>query len=330
VVKVSAPSKVILFGEHAVVYDKLGVAAAIDRRVRINVEKAKAGLEMAGEWKMSAEEMDIAHKKFLAAMQGKDIEALRGMNFKEAFAVTAAVARAKWGGEGFIVTRERSDPVKGTGGSAASFAAIAAGIAKLAGKEPSREEISAVAYAGDCVAHGGMPSGIDNTVVSMGGYLSYRKSEGLKLFSTSFSAPIVVVNTKEAASTRQMVAGVMELKTKKPGLAEGTLRLMEETAAEGLKALKDGDMERIGKLMFVNHELLRTIGVSTAKLDRVVELAREMGALGAKLTGAGGGGCAIVLPADAKHADMLAEMYRRAGFDAFTAQLGAQGVRLED
>ena len=329
-VKASAPSKVILFGEHAVVYDKPGVAAAIDRRIRVNVERAPAGLEVAGEWSMGAAEMDATHRKFRAAMQGKDLEALRGMGFKEAFAVAVSEARARWGGDGFIITREKGDPVKGTGGSAATFAAIAAGIAKLAGKEPGREEISTVAYAGDCVAHGGTPSGIDNSTVSFGGYISYRKGEGPKRLDIAFTAPLVVVLSGEAASTAEMVTKVRQLREQKTEMIDGIMAEIESTARAGLDALKAGDVEKIGPLMFQNHELLRKLGVSTAKLDAIVELARKEGAPGAKLTGAGGGGCAIVLARNEEQANKLVGSYARAGFKAFTAQMGAPGVRLED
>ena len=93
-----------------------------------------------------------------------------------------------------------------------------------------------------------------------------------------------------------------------------------------IKALKDEDDSKLGSLMNRNHELLRQIGVSTPRLDRLVATARKAGALGAKLTGAGGGGCIIALCADKKIQSSVARELRREGGTIYNVSLDRRGV----
>jgi mevalonate kinase len=327
--RASSPSKAILFGEHAVVYGKLGVAAAVDRRINVTVEPGAGGAEF-DTFKADRSELQKALKDYRAARAAGDINTLKAMGYRGANMVTLAEAMDRWGWADVKVHKNMNEPVKGLGGSAAIFAALAHATAALLGKQPSAEEISSIAYAGDCVMHGGTPSGIDNSTVAHGGYISYRKGEVPKRLDITFTAPLVVVLSGEAASTAEMVTKVRQLREQQTSFVDGIMAEIESTARAGLDALKAGDIEKIGSLMYANHELLRKLGVSTAKLDVIVELARKEGAPGAKLTGAGGGGCAIVLARDDEQANKLVGSYARAGFKAFTAQMGAQGVRLED
>ena len=328
VAKASSPSKAILFGEHAVVYGKLGVAAAVDRRINVSVEPGAGGAEF-DTFKADRSELQKALKDFRAARAAGDIAALKAMDYRGAIMVALAEAMDRWGWADVKIHRNRDESVKGLGGSAAIFAALAHATAALLGKQPSADEISSIAYAGDCVMHGGTPSGIDNSTVAHGGYISYRKGEGPKRLDIAFTAPLVVVLSGEAASTAEMVTKVRQLHEQQTSFVDGIMAEIESIAIAGLDALKAGDIEKIGPLMYANHELLRKLGVSTAKLDVIVELARKEGAPGAKLTGAGGGGCAIVLARNEEQANKLVGSYARAGFKAFTAQMGAAGVRLE-
>jgi mevalonate kinase len=107
--------------------------------------------------------------------------------------------------------------------------------------------------------------------------------------------PLVIGNSKRKRSTRRLVARVRALKEREPDLVNGIIDSMVNVANRGLEALERMHLSRIGDLMNVNHGLLSSLGVSIAKLDLMCHLSRGAGAYGAKLTGAGGGGCMIAV-----------------------------------
>ncbi len=106
---------------------------------------------------------------------------------------------------------------------------------------------------------------------------------------------MVIGNSRRKRSTRRLVARVRALRERNPELVDGLIDSMGEISRKGLEAIKAKDYPMIGDLMNINHGLLSSVGVSISRLDILVHAARGAGAYGAKLTGAGGGGCMIAI-----------------------------------
>ncbi|MEM1536470.1 MAG: mevalonate kinase, partial [Candidatus Bathyarchaeia archaeon] len=129
-------------------------------------------------------------------------------------------------------------------------------------------------------------------------------------------------------STRVQVAKVRELRDKYPQIIEPMMRTAREIVLQAVEALRKGDLQTLGELMNINHALLYGLGVSDESLEWLINAARRAGALGAKLTGAGGGGCMIAL-ASMERLEKVLEAVQRAGASAFIARKTDEGVKIE-
>lgn len=331
----SAPCKVILFGEHSVVYDKLGIAGTIERRIPISASFGKDGINIiqnsqyAG-FRRSKEEVFGLLKKFREFYREKNFDEIKKLDFDDAIAVVAGEILDRYGYTDLDIEITLKESLKSIGQSAAIFSAMVVAVARLLGKELSKREISDIAYLGDVVAHGGTPSGIDTNTVVHGGYVRYRKSEGTEPLGIDFELPLIIVDSGEPSRNNVTVPHVRMLREQKPDYINPILDEMDKISCEAIGALKERDLKKIGALMNRNHELLKKLEVSTEKLDMLVGLGLENGALGAKLTAGGGGGCIIVLARDREHAEELKSIYEKANFRTFRTNLGAEGVRTEN
>ncbi|MFU8807075.1 MAG: mevalonate kinase, partial [Bradymonadaceae bacterium] len=122
------------------------------------------------------------------------------------------------------------------------------------------------------------------------------------------------------SSTAKMVAGVAALGGRLPAIANALHETIGDVATEGAHALQAGNLDRVGELMNINHGLLCALGVSTIDLDTACEVARSCGALGAKLTGAGGGGCVVALAHD-EELDAILNTWNQRGWPSFRATI---------
>ncbi|MDH7478353.1 MAG: mevalonate kinase, partial [Candidatus Bathyarchaeota archaeon] len=129
-------------------------------------------------------------------------------------------------------------------------------------------------------------------------------------------------------STRVQVDKVRELREKYPQIMESLTWAARQIVMRALEALKEKDLETLGELMNINHALLYGIGVSDESLEWLINAARKAGALGAKLTGAGGGGCMIALARNEK-LEEVSEAIRRVGGTPFIARKTDEGARIE-
>ncbi len=348
VVVASAPGKVILFGEHAVVYDKLGIAASIDTRcfVRISglpttpyprdchnrgnivIHSKNFGIER----RTSVEEINEILSRYEELRRNNDLDGIKEMS-KDVLApllvVMGFVMRsAGTPAENFKIEINSHVP-KNLGSSSSLFAAACLGLSAFLGKKMSRDEVSKIAYEGDVVAHGGTPSGIDNTIVTHGGYLTYRKSRGFDLLSVNFEIPLLLVDSGEPARTSETVPFVRKLFEEKREFTESILCKLDRISISGLEAIKQRDLTTVGKLMTEYYRTLRQLEISTEKLDEIIRIALSNDALGAKPTGGWGGGCCLVVAKNSDELIKLKRIYEEFSFRASIAKLGAEGVRLE-
>jgi len=212
----------------------------------------------------------------------------------------------------------------GLGSSAAICVATVAAVEHLFDGGLKREEISSLAFEGETIIHG-KPSGVDNSVSTFGGVISYDKKNGFKRHRLDKEIPFIIGNSKKKRSTKKMVENVAMLKERNPEEVEKILDSMGLVAEEGLKALLKPDLERLGDLMNINQGLLSALGVSTMKLEILCHTSRKNGALGAKLTGAGGGGCIIALAEEPYISDVERSIRKRKS-EAYRVLLTDQGV----
>jgi mevalonate kinase len=164
----------------------------------------------------------------------------------------------------------------------------------------SDSQLSDAALASERVFHGN-PSGLDHAVAIRGGLIAFSKAidpPSIRTVQTPRSFRLLIAKVSPGADTGKMVAGVAAQRERLGDVAIGLHEQIHSVAIAGMEALGRGDSAALGELMNINHGLLSSIGVSTAELDAACHLARNNGALGAKLTGAGGGGCIIALVND--------------------------------
>ena len=319
-VEASAPGKMILFGEHSVVYGKPAVVLAIDRRAKVYAEKRSDKKIF----------IDADNLGFSGYFEGDDYHAVRGKAWRgrnlAALNVSARKTMEYLGLEGGVNLKVRSMiPIAvGLGSSAAICVTTVSAVERLFDAGLKNEEISKLAFEGETIIHG-KPSGVDNNVSTFGGVLSYDKENGIKRHKLDQNIPFIIGNTKKKRSTKKMVENVAALKEHNPVEMEKILNSMGLIAESGLDALMKADIQRVGDLMDLNHGLLSAIGVSTMKLEILCHTSRNNGALGAKLTGAGGGGCMIAIAEDPDIPNIERAIRRRKS-ESYRVSLTDKGV----
>jgi mevalonate kinase len=320
----SAPAKVILFGEHFVVYGGPAIVLAIDKRAYAKAEDRKDKLV----------HMISAHLKLAANIKNGILKVEQGdpkqakLKFEP---VKIAVERIleKYGGNvGLNIEINSTIPVgAGLGSSAAVVAAVTAAVGAELNLKMSKEDIFRIALEGEKIVHG-TASGIDPAVATFGGTLLFQMDTGFRPLETKTDIPLVIGDTGVERSTKIQIEKVRNMKEKYSQVAEPMMLAAREIALRANEALKDNDLNTIGELMNINHALLSGIGVSDESLEWLINAARKAGALGAKLTGAGGGGCMIALARN-ERLEHVMEAIQRAGGRSFIARKTDEGVRIE-
>jgi mevalonate kinase len=215
----------------------------------------------------------------------------------------------------------------GLGSSAAVVAAVIAATGALLDVKLSKEDIFRMTCEAEKIVHG-TPSGVDPAISTFGGALLFQMGTGFKPLDVRTDIPLVVGDTGVERSTRVQVEKVRNLMDKYPRIVESIMQVAREIVLRALDAFKENDLETLGALMNMNHALLYGIGVSDESLEWLINAARKAGALGAKLTGAGGGGCMLALSKNEKLEQIL-EAIQRAGGRPFLTRKTDEGVRIE-
>jgi len=211
----------------------------------------------------------------------------------------------------------------GIGASAASCVAIAKALSEHFNLNLSDDEINDIAFEGEKGYHG-TPSGIDNTASTFGGLIWFEKGGNnvIERITLPSSIEIVIGNTGKVADTAAAVAGVKERKEKYPDRYNDIFERAKNIAFIARRAFNDEDFEEVGKLMNENHKLLQQIEVSSRELDFLVDVARENGAFGAKLTGGGLGGNMIALTPGKDLQERVANAIEKEGFQVLATSIG--------
>lgn len=301
--------KVILFNEHFVVYGLPAIASAIGAKTTALVQRrAGYGVEIEDERPETK-----GYKAEKAAQQKESLDLM--LKFMKIDTMRNAY-RVTLGGDLLAAS--------GVGASAASCAAIARAFSEELRLNYSDEEVNEVAYEGEKGYHG-IPSGIDNTAATYGGLIWYKReraSHFMEHMRLKKPVEIVMGNTGLVADTKAVVGDVKERKEKEPEEYGRIFHDAEQLVYEARKELEAFNLKKVGEYMNQNHTLLQQIGVSCPELDLLVDLARNNGALGAKLTGTGKGGYMVALTPTKVLQEGVARAMEKKGFQALRTTIG--------
>jgi mevalonate kinase len=320
----SAPAKIILFGEHFVVYGEPAIVLAIDRRAYVTVDRREdkcihfrsLNLGYAGSFENG----------IFKTQQGDPREAR--LKFEPVRLVAEKVLKTSGENVGLNIEINSTVPVAaGLGSSAAVLAAATTALGALLKAKMSKEDVFRITYETEKAVHG-TPSGVDPAISTFGGTLLFQMDTGFKPLDAKAEIPLVVGDTGVERSTRIQVEKVRNLMETYPSLFEPLRKAAREVVLRAIDAFKNNDLGALGDLMNINHALLYGLGVSDESLEWLVNASRKAGALGAKLTGAGGGGCMIAL-AKNERIEQVLEAIMRAGGRPFVARKTDEGAKVE-
>jgi mevalonate kinase len=300
--------KVILFNEHFVVHRIPGIASAIGAMTTARAEKAEGG-------GIEIEDNRPATPGYIQSKLEQQKRSLDNMMKAAGFDADKNPIKITLGGDLFVAS--------GIGASAASCTAIARALSDEFSLGFSDERINEIAYEGE-KAYAGNPSGIDNTAATFGGLIWFQKGDPNVIERIKLKEPVEIVmgNTGINADTEKAVAGVAERKEQNPEKYNELFNQAGKLVLQARKALEDFDLQRVGELMNENHRLLQGIEVSCKELDMLVDLARENGALGAKMTGGGLGGNMVALTPGKELQEKVAKAIHDAGFEVLKTRVG--------
>ena len=283
-VKASAPGKAILFGEHAVVYGKPAIAMAINKRTcvkvldthndNININVTDLGITGSIDFDKRTIISDSSKKGILKYI----LESLKKTH----------------DGSGLEINIDVNIPIGGgLGSSAAVTVATIAAVSAYNEMNLSREEIAKYAHEVELEVQKSA-SPLDTTISTYGGLIYLEKdAEDIVQLDIDYDIPVVIGCTDTRGNTGKLVEAVRIRRDIYPEIIHPVIDSIETITEDAKKAILNNDKKRIGELMNINHGLLDALGVNTKELSSMVYTARNAGACGSKITGAGGGGSII-------------------------------------
>ncbi len=322
----TAHGKVILFGEHAVVYDIPALAVGIDRGAW--AEATPRTRDPAASERIAAppSTLHVQGWNVTVSDDASDESLPLARALRDILVVTREAQRAAGVAPvGPVTVRAEADlpPGGGLGCSAALGVAVARAIDPTASSDAIAERV----VAWERVFHGN-PSGIDAAVASLGGCVLFQRQAGsstIQRVRVPSAIHLCVGHSGQASSTKSMVEAVARMRERRPETVQRTFDAIHTLVKNARLAIEAGDVRAIGQLLDLNQMLLSSLFVSTPEIEQMCATARTGGALGAKLTGAGGGGCVVALVEDAaRGADVLAA-WKHDGFDGFATTFGGVG-----
>ena len=305
----SAPGKVILFGEHFVVYGVKAILCSINKRVTVTAEKtserkisinSKIGkLELEPDKPISEINSPLKPFYYLAnkAVENKDT--------------------------GIHIQIDSEIPLgAGLGSSSACCVAGAAAIFKLFG-DISKEEILKLAIEAERTIFENT-SGADCTVCTYGGIMEYDKNKGFKKIEHEPNFQLVIINSNMEHSTQSMVSKVKEFENKNKEEFSKLSNLESKLVEDVLKLVKENKIQEIGQKMNQNQEYLENIGISNKELTKMIKIGQES-SFGAKITGSGGGGCIFALTNESNLQNIL-KKFKDNNYECFSAKIDFKGL----
>lgn len=317
---VSAPGKLMLFGEHAVVYGKPSIVTAVNQRLSV-----KASLISESIFNLNAQDVGVENYSRDLKDLGKD-KVPKGAKFVE-IATKNFYTKYKIRNGVRIETVTQFKSTFGFGSSSASAVCTIKALSELFNLKLNEKEIFKLAYK-TVLDVQGVGSGFDLAAAIYGGTLYFitggKKIEPVKIINL----PLIVGYTGVKADTATIVKEVKERFKKYPKQLKNIYSGIELIVKQAKIALQNKDFETVGKLMNLNQGYLEALGVSSEKLSFMIYAARNAGAYGAKLSGAGGGDCMIALAPPSKK-KAVEEAIEKMGGQILKVEVNAKGVKNE-
>ncbi|XP_014776532.1 mevalonate kinase isoform X3 [Octopus bimaculoides] len=373
-ITVSAPGKLILFGEHAVVYGKMAISSSLNMRSFIRLTPSDTGmvqvsisaLEINKTWSLKdlkklSEEFTVDElaqrptatvlkrlKSFLDitsdSMTSKQMFMILFLYLYLAICINSSQKELP-----SIQIAVIAELPVGAGLGSSACIAVCLSAALLQQQQmithlhkntlnhhwtlEDLKKIDAWAFRSECIIHG-TPSGIDNTICTFGGAVTYENGK-IQPLQRNFKLNVLIINTKIQRSTRKLVEGVKQKMARYPEVMQKIMDVIHGISLKACEILNEEIHEDklypvLEELVDLNHCQLAALGVSHPSLEYIRYILHEF-SLSAKLTGAGGGGCAFaILNSGVSENQKLAALQKlnESGFHAFETILGGQGVKL--
>ena len=307
--KASAPGKVILFGEHFVVYGVKAILCSINKRVTVTAEKISD--------KKIVINSEIGN---LILEPNKSISEINSP-LKPFYYLANKVIKNQ--NTGIQIKIDSEIPLGvGLGSSSACCVAGAAAIFKLFG-DRSKEEILELAIEAERTIFENT-SGADCTVCVYGGIMEYDKKQGFKKIEDEPNFQLVIANSNIEHSTESMVSEVKAFTIKNKEEFSKLLNQELELVEDVLKLLKENNTIELGEKINQNQKYLETIGISNNQLRKMIEIGQKT-SFGAKITGSGGGGCIFAITDESNLEDTLKE-FKDNNFECFSVEIDFKGL----
>ena len=299
--------KTILFGEMFAVFGIPVIASALSMTAEADVAQTASG-----GWDIRDERREAKGSK--EEKQGMQIESL-GRIFTH-LDFRPDHLRIRLGGD--------LPAMSGIGATGASSVALVRALSEEFGLGLTDDEVNAGAYQAEIAYHGPTTSGIDNMVSTYGGIICLTRGEPNVVRKLKWKEPVEIVigDTGIIANTKTLLAAFGERKKSSPERYARMLQGARRIAEEALASIERFDLKEIGHLMDRNQSLLNEAEISCPELDLLIDLCRRAGALGAKLTGSGGGGCMLALTPGKELQQTVAALIESQGFQALRSRLG--------
>ena len=304
--------KVILFGEHFVVYHVPGIASGISDYTSAVVEDGEPG---TGFQLVDNRPQTPGYSEKKKQEMQREFEAI----FKE-FGIDPDSTPLKIELAGNLYCSS------GVGASAALASSVCRALAEKLGRQMSDDETNRIAYIAE-EEGSGRPSGIDNTCSVFGKFITFKKNptggpNKIEVLSTEQPVEIVMASTGITQETKVVVGDVREKKEADEAWFKGITDEYVDLYNRAVEAIKQADWKTVGELMDKNQELLRQITVSCDELEHLIKIAKDAGAWGAKLTGTGRGGYIVALAPGKELQDKVAGALENAGFKVLKTTIG--------
>jgi len=319
----SAPAKIILFGEHFVIYNQPAILASINKRIKIDsriVSENKNTIRI--------ETNDFGKKTYPLSLLKNINQNIHNDFFYPILYILKKILQNFEKLNGIEIKIESEIPYGiGLGSSAALSVATVAAIYGLYNRYSQKNQILELAIETEKIIHKNS-SGADCVISTYGGLMYYQKNSNMRQLKYSKKPNFILINTGLKHSTGELVSRVERFRQNNFATFLKLANKVANICNNAIEALIEGNIVKLGKLMNENQILLEQIGVSNKEINKIIETSLNYGAIGSKLTGAGGGGCILSIIHQENKKYFLSNM-RKSGYECFDIIIENQGVKVK-